>query len=333
MELIKHKFMTDVKEKPIVLKAPFPYFGGKSRVADVTWEALGDVKYYLEPFCGSAAVLLKRPSNHTGKHEIINDKDCMISNFWRSVKDDPSAVAKYADFPVSHLDQQARHKWLMQSPQALEMRVKLLDDPDFYDAKVAGYWVWGISCWIGSGWCTPQQTISTQIPHRTYQAGVNSCDGVYGVKVHGFECRPGLREWLYFLSDRLIHTIIMHGDWKRGFRSPYILKTNCGVFLDPPYSKEAKRCNNLYTEENLNVDHEVREWCIENEKVCRIVLAGYEGEHDELEQRGWSVLSWKARGGLESQGAEEAINCHRERLWFSPLCNLVEGAVPPPPDF
>jgi len=26
-------------------------------------------------------------------------------------------------------------------------------DPDFFDAKIAGWWVWGICQWIGSGWC------------------------------------------------------------------------------------------------------------------------------------------------------------------------------------
>ncbi len=41
---------------------PFPWFGGKSAVADRVWTALGpDVMNYVEPFCGSCAVLLLRP--------------------------------------------------------------------------------------------------------------------------------------------------------------------------------------------------------------------------------------------------------------------------------
>lgn len=31
------------------LKAPFPWFGGKSRVADVVWRRFGDVPNYVEP--------------------------------------------------------------------------------------------------------------------------------------------------------------------------------------------------------------------------------------------------------------------------------------------
>lgn len=42
------------------LQAPFPYFGGKSRIADVIWQRLGDVANYVEPFAGSLAVLLQR---------------------------------------------------------------------------------------------------------------------------------------------------------------------------------------------------------------------------------------------------------------------------------
>lgn len=41
-----------------LLKAPFPYFGGKSGAVAQVWEAFGDVKNYVEPFMGSAAMLL-----------------------------------------------------------------------------------------------------------------------------------------------------------------------------------------------------------------------------------------------------------------------------------
>lgn len=42
------------------LAAPFPYFGGKRRAAPIIWGALGDPSGYVEPFAGSAAVLLAR---------------------------------------------------------------------------------------------------------------------------------------------------------------------------------------------------------------------------------------------------------------------------------
>ena len=74
------------------LRAPFPWFGGKARAASLVWEALGDVANYVEPFAGSAAVLLARP--HAGRCETINDLDGMVSNFWRAVRSQPDAVAE-----------------------------------------------------------------------------------------------------------------------------------------------------------------------------------------------------------------------------------------------
>lgn len=47
------------------LKSPFVWFGGKRRVADQVWAALGDVDNYVEPFAGSLAVLLGRPTATT----------------------------------------------------------------------------------------------------------------------------------------------------------------------------------------------------------------------------------------------------------------------------
>jgi len=32
------------------LKAPFPYFGEKSSIVGIVWQALGKVKHYIKPF-------------------------------------------------------------------------------------------------------------------------------------------------------------------------------------------------------------------------------------------------------------------------------------------
>lgn len=130
------------------LKAPFPWFGGKSRVARAVWERFGDVANYVEPFAGSLAVLLGRPTNP--RVETVNDLDCYLSNWWRAVAADPELVAHHADWPVNEADLHARHLWLV---NRAEFREHMKTDPGFYDAQIAGWWVWGISQWIGSGWC------------------------------------------------------------------------------------------------------------------------------------------------------------------------------------
>lgn len=130
------------------LTAPFPYFGGKSLAAPIIWRAFGNVPNYVECFAGSLATLLARP--HAPKVETVNDKDGMIANFWRAVKLAPDEVARHCDWPVNEADLHARHRWLVAQIPLLE---RLVDDPDWFDAKIAGWWVWGICQWIGGGWC------------------------------------------------------------------------------------------------------------------------------------------------------------------------------------
>lgn len=154
------------------LKAPFPYFGGKSQVVDLVWSKLGNPRNYCEPFIGSAAMLLRRPT--VGAIETINDLNCYVSNFWRAIQADPEAVARYADWPVIETDLHARHKWLVQSEAANAELQRVKEDPEHFDAKIAGWWCWGACCWIGSGWC---ESLSQQLPDI-------SGDGSSGKGVH-----------------------------------------------------------------------------------------------------------------------------------------------------
>lgn len=135
-------------------KAPFPWFGGKRRVAPIVWARFGDIKNYVEPFFGSGAVLLGRHDFDAGDPplETVNDKDGFVSNFWRAVQAAPDEVAHYADWPVNENDLHARHAWLTE--RRAELVERLEGNPDYCDAKIAGWWVWGMACWIGGRFCS-----------------------------------------------------------------------------------------------------------------------------------------------------------------------------------
>ena len=106
---------------------------------------------YVEPCAGSVACLLARPGG-AGPREIICDTDGGLCNFWRATAfADPEEVAYWVDWPTIHQDLTARHRWLR--GWLAEHSSRLSEDPEFYDAKAAGWWVWGISLWIGGGWC------------------------------------------------------------------------------------------------------------------------------------------------------------------------------------
>lgn len=156
-----------------LLRAPFPWFGGKRRVADVVWQAFGpEVPNYIEPFAGSLAVLLARPGG-PGKIETVNDADRYLANFWRAVSAAPLEVARHADWPVNEADLHARHLWLVNRS---EFRERMHTDPDFYDVKIAGWWVWGLCQWIGGGWCQEPRTAAQR--KRPAMAGDNEGRGV-----------------------------------------------------------------------------------------------------------------------------------------------------------
>lgn len=112
----------------------------------------------MDPFAGSLATLLLRP--HAPKVETINDKDGFVCNVWRAIKADPEAVAHHADWPVNEADLHARHRWLVE--HGVPLLEKLIDDPDWFDARIAGWWMWGVCTWIGNGWCHKDERVKRQ---------------------------------------------------------------------------------------------------------------------------------------------------------------------------
>lgn len=136
-------------------KTPFPWMGGKADAAPAVWEALGDPEHYCEPFAGSLAVLLRRPHpcNRTYYSETVNDLDGLLCNAWRAIQQNPDAVAEAASWPVCEADMHARHLALLRWREERQLE-HLMGDPTFHDAQMAGWWLWGQSSWIGSGWCS-----------------------------------------------------------------------------------------------------------------------------------------------------------------------------------
>lgn len=302
------------------LRAPFPWFGGKSRAAHLVWEALGNVANYVEPFAGSAAVLLARP--HAPRCETINDRDGMVSNFWRAVRGSPAEVAHHADWPVNEADLHARHRWLIGQRESLTER--LIADPEWFDARVAGWWCWGACAWIGTGWCSAE---SRKLPHLGDEGrGVHAPRRGRAVGTDHVDV-ASVDEWMRALATRLRAVRVACGDWHRVVASPSVLlpagRSNpgdiAGVYLDPPYAEGA--ADYAVGGTGTALFAEVRAWCEEHDRDprMRIVLSGYAGEHDALERRGWRVVEWRTKGGYSSRGGDN-VNQRRERLWLSPYC-------------
>jgi DNA adenine methylase len=329
------------------LRAPFPWFGGKSRVAPDVWAHFGDVANYVEPFAGSLAVLLARP--HPPRTETVNDRDAQLANFWRALKADPDGLAFYADWPVNEVDLHARHRWLVTTGAARVARLE--HDPDYYDLQAAGWWVWGVCAWIASGWCQasaddperrlPHLSTMGMGVHRTapddsdaLESPADDADEGPGVRLphslphslphlggnRGIHRRRSITVVTFRrLSERLRHVRVACGNWTRVMGESVTFRHGMtGVFLNPPY---AHRERSIVYAVDDDVSADVRAWAIVNGKnpLLRIALCGYEGEHPM--PSGWTCIEWKAVGGYGSQGQGRGrANARRERVWFSPAC-------------
>lgn len=339
---------------PIYLP-PFQWFGGKGRVAPWIWAALGDVDNYVEPFAGSLAVLMRRPVDHQGSQETINDYDGFVANWWRSVKWSPDETAEHTNWPVTENDLNARRAWLAQIHPTLAS--KLEGDPDWHDAKIAGWWAWAQSATIGSfrfggpwrrvqrddGTWTLEKTPAGQkttgagvtrgIPNILSYTGVNRerphLSGHQGMN-RGNDVVPGegtdagiaeRRALMASMAERLRHSRVCAGDCSRVVTDGALASGGTkGVFLDPPYTNEGR--SDVYIEDDGSVAIDCRDWAIEkgDDPAMRIVLAGYFDEHDRQIPKNWTRLRWSTGGGMSKKGTRGRANSSKECLWLSPHC-------------
>lgn len=297
------------------LKSPYPWFGGKSKVSPIIWKGLGKVSNYVEPFAGSLAVLLANPN--LSKIETVNDIDCFLINFWRAVSKEPEEVAKFADYPVTEADLHARHRWLVSSSTD-EFRLKMNTDPDYYDIKIAGWWIWGVGASISGNWLC--QRGLNAIPMLSSAGG-----GIHGLT-------NDILEWFKKLQERTRRVRICCGDWTKVLTPAVTFKNKglsgkdiTGVFLDPPY-EHAGRVKKIYQQDH-DIFSQVCKWAIENgdNPKMRVVLCGYEGDYNIPDS--WQNFCWKTNGGMANQALGESRgknNKTEEVIWFSPYCLSIK---------
>ncbi len=110
------------------MKPAFAYYGGKTRFAPWIASLLPAHDVYVEPFAGSAAVLLAKPP---ARYEVLNDLDAQVVNFYRVLRErledleaalslTPYSRDEYelADFDEPGLDDLERaRRWWVRSTQ------------------------------------------------------------------------------------------------------------------------------------------------------------------------------------------------------------------------
>lgn len=254
-------------------RPPFVYFGGKQVLADRIAALLPAHLHYVEPFCGSLAVLLaKRPS----RMETVNDLDREVMTFWRVLRERPEDLerataltphsrAEYLEAlhaePVADELETARRVWVrLTQGRAGQLR------------RTTG-WRYFIAP-RGSNRSMPGYL-------EAYRSRLAPClDRLAQVSL---ECRPGLE------------VITEYG------KDPETL-----LYVDPPYLGETRNWGNQYR-------HEMRDESSHRELAdalraarAAVVLSGYPSPlYDEL-YAGWDRVSMATRTtqGVTSERTE-----------------------------
>lgn len=71
------------------MKTPISYYGGKQNMAKHILPLIPKHIQYVEPFMGGGAIFWAKPKS---QHEVINDFDNRVMNFWTVLRDDFEAL-------------------------------------------------------------------------------------------------------------------------------------------------------------------------------------------------------------------------------------------------
>lgn len=225
------------------IKAILPYFGGKRKLASRIVDVLGDHRVYWEPFCGSMAVLMAKP---TVEMETVNDLFDDLINLARVLADRGLAFELYdrvsRTLYCESLWRDARERW----GTAGAVIDNMPDIERAYDYFVVS-WM-GINGVSGTERCN-------------YQFALRWCRGG----------GQGARRWNSVVQSipawhkRLANVVIVNRD---GFEIIENIKDDSvtAVYIDPPYlDKSDKYLHDFSDDEHKKLAELLR--CFEKAKV------------------------------------------------------------------
>ena len=259
--------------------SPVMYYGSKNKLARQIIEQMTPHNNYVEPFCGSAAVLLAKDPAHV---ESINDIDSELVTFFRVLRDHPTRLkralsltpyaederkAAYAGQPKNDIDQARR--FLVRSRMSF------------------------------SGIIHPKRGFSSSGPGRS--------------KPQSF---MGVVDGLHAVAERLRHVEIENTDAMSYIDRWNAQDTT--LYVDPPYLASTRGSKREYLHDANDDEFHClllkRLIAFRGE----VVLSGYHNAlYDEMigRRRGWSSVSFDVRTSA-SRTRSDAISNRTEVLWI-----------------
>lgn len=259
------------------MKSPVPLFGGKGLLAPWIASLLPAHGHYVEPFCGSLAVLLAKPPS---RHETVNDLDRGIQTFWRVLRERPDELARVCAL----------------TPHSRAEFDDAQGEPDPADELEAARRIWlrltqsRSATLRRSGWRHYVAPGTSYVSMPSYLDGYRDrlAPAAERLMRVSLECRPALE------------VIASYGS------SPDVL-----LFCDPPYLGSTRGWGRNYRVEMKSED-EHRELAKALWDCCAaVVLCGYPSPlYDELYE-GW----YREQAGAATGNARAGEQARTEVLW------------------
>lgn len=273
------------------MKPPFAYYGGKTGLARTIVAALPPHRVYLEPYAGSAAVLLAKPP---ASHEVLNDRNGALVTFFRVLRDRPHDLED-----VLRLTPYARDEYL----------ACRLDEPGLDDLEVARRFFVRSNQSVG-GIVEARTTWSTSVVSGASRARTTAAR----------------IDRLQAVADRLLGVIIDNRDAVDAIEL-YASSAEAVVYADPPYLAETRAGAGGYHHDAPDADHHRRLADALRSTAAFVILSGYPSAlYDEL-YTGWHRIEIDTihRGGQSMKASR------REVLWCNQRPNdgrlpILEGA-------
>lgn len=265
----------------------FSYFGGKNSQLGFILPNLPASEFYIEPFGGSAAVLLNR---EPAKNEVYNDLYLNCVNFFRVLRDHPDELITRLK-----LTPNSKHEYAM----AIDMNKGLSQVDDMIE-RARMWFMLPVLGFYGrhkeaSNW------------GRAY----SSANGMNGM------CSKWITavDRLYPVAERLRRVVIECADarevierWDR----PEAL-----FYLDPPYvlASRSSKTAQYQNEMNDRQHTELLELC----QRCkgRVAISGYDSELYTMALSGWRVVKAPPKVKPSSCGRNGTGDTAVEVLWMN----------------
>ena len=186
------------KKRNEMLKPPVAYPGSKSRIVEELMKIIPVRRAYVEPFGGSAALLLARPRSDM---EVYNDAYAAIAEFWTVVQDDEM------------LDEMlARCDMFLHSREIFDDQLKVVTRGDTIVERAAAWYYTTKTSFSGLGRNWGRETTGRAVTFSKYRRALQT----FGP-----------------LKKRLTGVIIENTDWKNIFND--FDAPDAVFFIDPPY--------------------------------------------------------------------------------------------------